>query len=128
MSDMISKGLTWFQNMRQLHCSQEILIGFDVGTATPIRATVSSDEATSTQNRITLQKVTFHFVVRRIDLEENSIKLHRGLKIWYKGDTYEVAFEHKDIYEYNDPNRLDIILKTVLTKDSNGLTPTYKPS
>lgn len=126
--DMLSDGLSWFQEMRHTTCSQEIQIGFTLATASPISATVSSDDSSTTQNRVTLQKQIFHFVVRRCDLERYNIKLQRGLKIWYKDDTYELSYDAKDVYEYNDPNRLDLILKAVLVRDYDGLSPTYNPS
>ena len=128
MSNFISQGLSWFQQQRESHCTHEILIGYSVATAAPINATVTSDDGQSTQNRVTLQKQIFHFVVRRCDLERHNIKLHRGLKIWYLNDVYELSYESKDIYEYNDPDRLDIVLKTVLISDNEGLSPTYRPT
>lgn len=123
MSNFISDGLSWFQEQRETHCAQEILIGFTRETAAPINATVTSDDALSTQNRVTLQKQHFRFVVRRCDLERYDIKLHRGLKIWYLQDVYELAYDPKDLYEYNDPNRLDVILKAVLIYDDESLSP-----
>ena len=121
----ISNGLAWFQTQRQLHCTEDILIGFTRLDAVTIKATATSDDAQSTQNHLTLQKQIFHFVVRRSDLVDNSIKLQRGLKIWYKFDEYELTYESKDMYEYNDPSRLDIVLKTVLVDDVNPLHPSY---
>ena len=64
-------------------------------------------------------------MVRRCDLERYDVKLQRGLKIWYLDDEYELAYENKDIYEYNDPDRNDLILKAVLIRDNEGLSPTY---
>ena len=125
MNNMMSKGLLWFQQQREAHCTHEILIGFTKNTAAPINATVSSDDAVSTQNRVILQKQIFHFVVRRCDLERYDIKLQRGLKIWYLDDEYELAYESKDVYEYNDPDRNDLVLKAVLVRDNEGLSPTY---
>lgn len=126
MTNFISDGLSWFQEQRQLHCTHEIQIGFTKGTAAPINATVTSDDGQSTQNRLTLQKQIFHFVVRRCDLERHSIKLQRGLKVWYLNDEYELAYESKDVYEYNDPDRLDIVLKTVLVNDDEPIHPSYE--
>jgi len=125
--NFISKGLAWFQEQRHAHCAHEILIGFSKAAASPIWATVSSDDAQSTQNRVTVQRITFNFVVRRCDLEKYDIKIHRGLKIWYLDDVYEVVYDNKDAYEYNDPDRNDVILKTVLIQDDESLAPTYTP-
>jgi len=125
MANFMQQGLTWFQTQRQLHCTEDILIGFTKLTAQTIKATASSDDAQSTQNHVTIQKQIFHFVVRRSDLVSKSIKLQRGLKIWYKHDEYELTYESKDMYEYNDPTRLDIILKAVLVDDVNPLHPSY---
>lgn len=126
MTNFISDGLSWFQEQRQLHCTHEIQIGFTKATAAPINATVTSDDGQSTQNRLTLQKQIFHFVVRRCDLERHNIKLQRGLKVWYLNDEYELAYESKDVYEYNDPDRLDIVLKTVLVNDDEPIHPSYE--
>ena len=121
--NMMSKGLSWFQKQREAHCTHEILIGFIKNTAAAINATVSSDDGTSTQNRLTLQAQMFHFVVRRCDLESYDVKLQRGLKIWYLDDEYELSYESKDLYEYNDPDRNDLILKAVLVRDNESLSP-----
>ena len=122
----MSDGLSWFQEQRQLHCTHEILIGFAKATAAPINATVTSDDGQSTQNRLTLQKQMFHFVVRRCDLERYNVKIQRGLKVWYLDDEYELAYESKDLYEYNDPDRLDIVLKAVLVDDNEPIHPSYE--
>lgn len=125
MPSFIDKGLTWFQKERQLHCTEDVLIGTTLGTAIPLKATKTSDDGQSTQNHLTLQKQIFHFVVRRSDLVANNIKLHRGIKIWHDDDQYELSYESKDIYEYNDPLKLDIVLKAVLVDDDNPIHPTY---
>lgn len=117
----ISKGLTWFQKQRQTHCTEDILIGYVKASAVALKATKTSDDGQSTQNHLTLQKQIFHFVVRRSDLIDNNIKLHRGLKIWHEDDEYELSYESKDLYEYNDPLKLDVVLKTVLVTDVEGL-------
>ena len=117
----ISKGLTWFQEQRQAHCTEDILIGYVKSDAVALKATKTSDDGQSTQNHLTLQKQIFHFVVRRSDLIDNNIKLHRGLRIWHEDDEYELSYESKDLYEYNDPLKLDVVLKTVLVTDVEGL-------
>jgi len=117
----ISKGLTWFQEQRQTHCTEDILIGYVKANAVALKATKTADDGQSTQNQLTLQKQIFHFVVRRSDLIDNNIKIHRGLKIWHNDDEYELSYESKDIYEYNDPLKLDVVLKTVLVTDVEGL-------
>lgn len=117
----ISKGLTWFQEQRQAHCTEDILIGYIKADAVALKATKTSDDGQSTQNHLTLQKQIFHFVVRRSDLIDNNIKLHRGLRIWHEDDEYELSYESKDLYEYNDPLKLDVVLKTVLVTDVEGL-------
>lgn len=117
----ISKGLTWFQEQRQAHCTEDILIGYVKADAVALKATKTSDDGQSTQNHLTLQKQIFHFVVRRSDLIDNNIKLHRGLRIWHEDDEYELSYESKDLYEYNDPLKLDVVLKTVLVTDVEGL-------
>ncbi len=122
MRNFITNGLDWFQRQRVLHTTHEILIGYQQNSAVPILATVSSDDAESTQNRVTLQKQMFHFIVERADLIKYDIKLHRGVKIWYLDDEYELTFHGKDLYEYNDPNRNDVVLKAVLIKDDEGFS------
>lgn len=125
--NFINDGLAWFQEQRQTHCTIEVSIGLTVETAVAMQATKVSDDGQSTQNRVTIQKQIFHFVVRRSDLINANIKLQRGLKIWEGTDVYELAYESKDIYEYNDPARLDIVLKTVLIDDGLELSPSYDP-
>lgn len=124
MGNFIAEGLTWFQQQRQLHCTDDILIGLTIDTAVTIKATVVADDADSTQNRMVLQGQKFHFVVRRSDLVANNIKLQRGLRIWHSDDMYELAYDQKDVYEYNDPQKNDVVLKTVLVTDQNPIHPT----
>ena len=123
MTNFISNGLAWFQEQRQTHCTEEVFIGYVRETASALQATISSDDGQSTQNQVTLQKQIFHFIVRRTDLINRNIKLHRGVKIWRGDETYELSYESKDIFEYNDPNRLDVVLKAVLIDDGNELSP-----
>lgn len=123
MTNFISTGLAWFQEQRQTHCTEEVFIGYVRETASALQATISSDDGQSTQNQVTLQKQIFHFIVRRTDLINRNIKLHRGVKIWRGDETYELSYESKDIFEYNDPNRLDVVLKAVLIDDGNELSP-----
>ncbi len=123
MTNFISNGLAWFQEQRQTHCTEEVFIGYVRETASALQATISSDDGQSTQNQVSLQKQIFHFIVRRTDLINRNIKLHRGVKIWRGDETYELSYESKDIFEYNDPNRLDVVLKAVLIADGNELSP-----
>ena len=123
MTNFISNGLAWFQEQRQTHCTEEVFIGYVRETASALQATISSDDGQSTQNQVTLQKQVFHFIVRRTDLINRNIKLHRGVKIWRGDETYELSYESKDIFEYNDPERLDVVLKAVLIDDGNELSP-----
>ncbi len=123
MTNFISTGLAWFQEQRQTHCTEEVFIGYVRETASALQATISSDDGQSTQNQVTLQKQVFHFIVRRTDLINRNIKLHRGVKIWRGDETYELSYESKDIFEYNDPERLDVVLKAVLIDDGNELSP-----
>lgn len=125
MNDFITDGLAWLQQMREQHCSAEIAVGLTLGSAASLLATVSQDSVSTTMNGLTLQKITFIFVVAREDLQARNIKLQRGLKIWYKDDEYELSYDGQDIYEYNDPNRNDVVLKAVLVKDKNPLHPNY---
>ena len=122
MTNFISTGLAWFQEQRQTHCTEEVFIGYVRETASALQATISSDDGQSTQNQVTLQKQVFHFIVRRTDLINRNIKLHRGVKIWRGDETYELSYESKDIFEYNDPERLDVVLKAVLIDDGNELS------
>ena len=122
MTNFISTGLTWFQEQRQTHCTEEVFIGYVRETASALQATISSDDGQSTQNQVSLQKQIFHFIVRRTDLINRNIKLHRGVKIWRGDETYELSYESKDIFEYNDPERLDVVLKAVLIDDGNELS------
>ncbi len=125
----ITKGLTWFQNQRHTHCTVEVEIGLTDDTLQPINATISQDhDNSSTQNRLIQQKQVFHFIVKRSDLVSLGIKLQRGLKIRYSGDLYEVLYDNKSMAEYNDPHKLDMILKAVITEETDGLSPTYNPS
>ena len=123
MTNFISNGLAWFQEQRQTHCTEEVFIGYVRETASALQATISSDDGQSTQNQVTLQKQIFHFIVRRTDLINRNIKLHRGVKIWRGDETYELSYESKDIFEYNDPERLDVVLKAILIDDGNELSP-----
>ena len=122
MTNFISNGLAWFQEQRQTHCTEEVFIGYVRETASALQATISSDDGQSTQNQVSLQKQIFHFIVRRTDLINRNIKLHRGVKIWRGDETYELSYESKDIFEYNDPERLDVVLKAVLIDDGNELS------
>ena len=123
----ITKGLLWFQKQRHENCTVEVKIGLTEDSLKPIQATISQDDSITTQNRTSQQKHIFHFIVRRVDLFALAIKLQRGVKIQYNGDLYELIYDNKALDEYNDPHKLDVILKAVISEETNGLSPTYIP-
>lgn len=118
----LSRGLRWLQEQRQLHATHEIAIGSTYVSAAKINATVSQDEGDSTQDTVTLHKQIFTFVVRRCDLEVKNIRIQRGLKIWYLDDVYEITYKGRTMYEYNDPDRNDVVIYAVLVEDQDAVS------
>jgi hypothetical protein len=124
----LSNGLNWLQDVRHTHCTETIRLGLSYDGSKELAATISQDEANSTQDRVTLQKQVFHFIVRRSDLINSGVKLQRGVKIWYNSNVFELAYEGRKLFEYNDPMRNDLILRAVLVQEEDGLSPAYNPS
>jgi hypothetical protein len=118
----LSSGLAWLQAQREEQTTHEISIGPVLATAAKLRATVSHAEAESVGNTGTLHQQFFHFIVRRCDLEKFNIRIQRGLRIWYLDDVYEAAYKGKALYEYNDPDRNDIIIYAILVDDDDNVS------
>lgn len=121
-NSFLSRGLRWAQDQRHKHTTHEIVIGQSYATGAKIDATVSQDDGESTQETLTLHKQIFNFVVRRCDLEVKNIRIQRGLKIWYLDDVYEVTYKGRTMYEYNDPDRNDVVIYAVLVEDEDVIS------
>lgn len=123
MADFLQNKLQWFQSYRHDNLTQQITIGYDVGSAVAIQATVPSSKASATQDGETRNSNYFHFIVRRSDLVDNSIKLARGLKIFWAGDEYTIALvDRKLLYYYNDPQKNDVVIQTVCSGDEDAIS------
>lgn len=122
MPNFMSRGLNWLQDQRHKHMAEEIRIGFTLPGSFPLLATIVEQEVESSSEVVRQQAQIFRFIVRREDLEKHNIKLHRGMKIWYLDDTYEIGFDRNQLYEYNDPNRNDVIIKASLVNDNESIT------
>lgn len=123
MADFLQNKLQWFQNYRHTQLTQDIQIGYELGSAVTVKATVPSSKASATQDGETRNSNYFHFIVRRSDLVDNSIKLARGLKIFWAGDEYTIALvDRKLLYYYNDPHKNDVVIQTICSGDENAIS------
>lgn len=121
--NFIQDGLAWFQNQRHEHTTQEVLVGLTEESAVPLKATVAGSSSQSSMDQVALEGKHFRFVFRRCDLYNANVKIQRGLKIWYKNNEFNVAFDKKMTDDYNDPMLLDITLRAVLWKEYRGIHP-----
>jgi hypothetical protein len=117
-----SDGIAWAQKMRHTHMTRDIYIGYERATAAPIKGTVASSETNSTQDGVNQIGQSFKIIVRTRDIHLKD--LVRGTQIWVqtgrektKGQLYEIAMRGRNLYEYNDPDHLDIILYCILKRD-----------
>jgi len=123
MEDMLQWGLNHLQTTRHNHMTQEVMIGFIKEEAVPLQATKSASKAQSTQNRVGLNTHHFDFMFRRSDLIANDIQIQRGLRIWDESNTYEIAFQGKLLWYYNDPAQLDVVIQTVKVDSTDYVVP-----
>lgn len=121
--NFIESGLSWFQKQRHAYTSSDVFIGFTESERVLLKATVTGSNTQSSMDQVTVQSQHWRFVFRRCDLVNNSIKIQRGLKIWFKDNEFTVAFDGKLLHSYNDPQLLDVTFRATLSKEANGITP-----
>ena len=108
MTNLLKVGAEWKQQLRHEHSTEEVTLG-----GVSLRATFSGHNAYTEQGGDKVDVKYFHFIFRTKDIVDNSIDLVRGLKILYNSDVYELAFDRRIMYYYDDPFKLDIVLQTV---------------
>ena len=113
MANLFAKASQWLSDVRVATCSEDVEI--KVGdTWIPTKATVSSTNADTNQSGVKLQTQYHHFIIKTLFLISNSVVLDRGLLIRRAGKLYEIGYDKRALWEYNDPAGVDTIIMTVL--------------
>lgn len=113
--NFIQDGLNWFQQQRKQHTTVQV----KVGETTPDKAvtkdaTVTLSNSSSIRAGVKAHVKYFHFIFDKSEMSD--VQVSRNLKIWYNGNTFQVASEGRVQEEYNDPMMNDIIITTVLAE------------
>ena len=128
MTDYLQWGLNFLQETRHQHMTQEVLIGFSEEEAVPLQATLSETDTLSITRQVGLHSQYFDFIFRKSDLVEEGIEIQRGLRIWYNDLVYEIAFQGRLLFYYNDPMELDVVIQTVKITPQITPNPPYPHS
>ena len=86
-------------------------------TGVPLKATISFDDAETNPNGVKLQSQHVNFIFRASDLKKYNVVVERGLTINWKNNIFELAYDKRELWEWNDPHHMDMILKTVYKKE-----------
>jgi hypothetical protein len=114
MTDFIASAAKWISDYREKIASQQVRLkwpGNTVGIL--IQATVSGTLPESNADGVKLHTQYTHFVVKYATLTSSGVVIDRGLTIEWDGNLFELAYEKRAMWEWNDPHHIDIILKTI---------------
>lgn len=121
MDNFVRSAHKWATKQREAAAASEVFIGMSRASALPILATVVSSEARNVQQRATVEHQVFLFVVKRSDLERLGLRIRaRGLSIWHQKARFEISMQ-SSVEEYNDPFLDEVVIRTVLKEDPDGL-------
>ena len=118
MPNFLQKAALWTSNYREAHASDTIVwtdVTHPSGVSMP--ATISSDTAETNPNGVKIQTKHVHFIIKASRIKANSIVPIRGATITWRNREFEVAFDKGNVWEWNDPQQYDIIVKTVYKRD-----------
>jgi hypothetical protein len=113
---LLDWGINWLETVREEHLVEDVEVTLPGMKGVVLPATVKSSTTTSYQGRVKIQTTYFHFIFVTQSLVESGIPIDRGLQIRRQSEpqkVYELAYEGKAMFEYNDPNKKAIILYCV---------------
>lgn len=114
--NFIDWGLAWFEEARAESLVEDVEVTLPGFTGVILPATVTSSSTNTDNNRVKLQAHYFHFIFVTASLVATKIPINRGLIIRRTSEplkVYELAWEGKAMFYYNDPNKLAIVLQCV---------------
>jgi len=117
MSDLFQTGVQWLSATRITHLTQDVVIRRPGTTGVTLKATVPSCQADTIQQGVKIQTQYFDFMFLRQDLLDNDIPLERGIEIVWNDKIFQIAFDKRLLWYYNDPFHLDIVIQTTYQKD-----------
>lgn len=114
MADFIARAAAWVSSYREKHASQDVVLKWPANqVGVPVKATVSGTLPESNADGVRLHTQYTHFVVKYQTLITFGVMLDRGLVVEWGGKVFELAYEKRAMWEWNDPHHVDVILKTV---------------
>jgi hypothetical protein len=127
MDEMLEWGLEWVQQTRHTTMTRLVSIGYTKETAVELAATLSESDSQSVSQRVGTHMQYFDFIFRKQDLVDNELNIQRGLKIWDGTDVFEIGFQGKLMFYYNDPHQNDVVIQTVKKESLSDIVPKDHP-
>jgi hypothetical protein len=109
--NLISKGVEWFEARRQRHCVETVTIKTASSELT-VLASVVEPESEVNATGVKVRANTYVFLINHATIA--SLDISRGVRIFRKGQMYEVVIERNLLTDFNDPDNKVIALQTQL--------------
>ena len=106
--NFIDRGLNWFEERREGHCVEPVVVTQNSITRTVLASVIEPQQAT-VKAGISSKTDTFLILVKRKFML--GIKPKAGTKFTRTdGSVYELVLSKLRVDDYNDPNRLTLVL------------------
>jgi hypothetical protein len=106
--NLLRAGAVWAQQQRHLHYTDTISLG-----GVSLLATTPATDTEVERGGVKLAAKFSKFIVRHSDITLYSIVLVRGMEILWGDNVYEVTNEAGNVFYYNDPFELDIVIMAI---------------
>jgi hypothetical protein len=114
INNMLDWAVQWGQDYREKHAGIHVLVGLKFEEAIELICTPVGTKSITQADQINLQSQHFRLLFRNEDFLNNNIPIVRGLKIWFQDNVFEIAYQGRLLFEYNDLITMrDLIIQVV---------------
>jgi len=120
IQNMLDWAVKWGQDYRELHAGMHVQVGLKYEESIELICTPVGNKTIAQADQLNLQSQHFRLLFRNEDFLNNNIPIVRGLKIWYQNNVFEIAYQGRLLFEYNDLITMrDIIIQVVFKEKIN---------
>lgn len=99
MDDLISEALDWLYDVIP---TQKVRVGFSRHKSKEFDATPTQAVPGLSKNKPQVETHTWFFLIKKVDLDREGIRLQPGLQVYWENQTYEAVPTKNGLWEFND--------------------------